>query len=216
MVPLPEAVTATLDRVVSVTQSQSSKRDDLIRATREVIAEQGLRGLRVEDVAQRVGVANSLVYYHFGTRADLLSATLDDLEASSPSTKLLQGSEPAYSQLQSALLSELSDSSLVRANAIVWAEFATAALTDDGIRQRVAATSQLWNTAITECIRRGQRDGSIRADIDVEELTLILNSLVEGINLRSMTGAVDLAAGRSALEALLNQLLPAEASVEGG
>lgn len=49
----------------------------LISATVDVVAEKGLRGLTFRAVAERVGVNNSLVAHHFGTREDLLAAALD-------------------------------------------------------------------------------------------------------------------------------------------
>ncbi len=52
-------------------------RDLLISATVDIVAERGLRGLTFRALADHVGVNNSLIAHHFGTREALLRATLD-------------------------------------------------------------------------------------------------------------------------------------------
>ncbi len=50
-------------------------REALIRATIEVVARSGLRGMTFRAVAEAAGVRNSLISYHFGTSEELLVAT---------------------------------------------------------------------------------------------------------------------------------------------
>lgn len=52
-------------------------REALIAATVDVVADKGMRGLTFRAVATRAGVNNSLVAHHFGTRENLLTATLE-------------------------------------------------------------------------------------------------------------------------------------------
>lgn len=48
------------------------RRRQLIEAAAEVLAERGVEATRLSDVAERVGVATSLVSYYFPTRDDLI------------------------------------------------------------------------------------------------------------------------------------------------
>lgn len=50
--------------------------DALIRATVTVVAERGLRGMTFRAVAEKAGVRNSLITYHFGNREALLVAAV--------------------------------------------------------------------------------------------------------------------------------------------
>lgn len=52
-------------------------KEALLRATVRVVAQKGLRGLTFRAVAQEAGVNNSLIAHHFGSRDNLLAATLE-------------------------------------------------------------------------------------------------------------------------------------------
>ena len=55
---------------------QAKTRADLIRAAREIIAERGLDGLRVNDVTQRADVAFGTFYNQFKTKDDIVEAVV--------------------------------------------------------------------------------------------------------------------------------------------
>jgi AcrR family transcriptional regulator len=52
-------------------------RTALLAAAIEVVGEKGLRGLTYREVARVAGVTHGLVAHHFGTRQELIRATLD-------------------------------------------------------------------------------------------------------------------------------------------
>ncbi|SKW13398.1 Putative transcriptional regulator, TetR family [Mycobacteroides abscessus subsp. massiliense] len=54
----------------------TSRQDAILQASAAAIAENGVRGLRVSDVAQVAGVSSGLLYYHFKDRDGLLAAAL--------------------------------------------------------------------------------------------------------------------------------------------
>lgn len=56
--------------------SRASRREQLIEATIEVVAERGLSRTTLAEVATRAGVAHGLVNFHFSTKDRLLSETL--------------------------------------------------------------------------------------------------------------------------------------------
>ncbi len=55
---------------------QAKTRADLIRAAREIIAERGLEGLRVNDVTERADVAFGTFYNQFKTKDDIVEAVV--------------------------------------------------------------------------------------------------------------------------------------------
>ena len=57
--------------------SYGEGREALLSATVSVVARKGLRGLTFRAVATEAGVNNTLIAHHFGTRDNLLAATLD-------------------------------------------------------------------------------------------------------------------------------------------
>jgi AcrR family transcriptional regulator len=52
-------------------------RDDWLKTALEVLAENGVEGVKIEGLARRIGVAKSGFYWHFRDRRDLLDAMLD-------------------------------------------------------------------------------------------------------------------------------------------
>lgn len=56
-------------------------RSALLRAARELMAERGLPRVTLREVASRAGVQPALVSYHFGSKAELLEAVIDEVAA---------------------------------------------------------------------------------------------------------------------------------------
>jgi AcrR family transcriptional regulator len=53
-------------------KDQSARKEQLVRAARQVLLERGAVGVRVKDVAERAGLAPSLLLYYYPDLADLL------------------------------------------------------------------------------------------------------------------------------------------------
>lgn len=54
----------------------ADRREEMLEATIDIVARQGLRALTLRAVAQEVGVSHPLVAHHFGTRDRLLEAAV--------------------------------------------------------------------------------------------------------------------------------------------
>lgn len=52
-------------------------RERLVRATEALLVERGIDGVSMADVARQAGVDKSLIFYYFGTKADLIETVLD-------------------------------------------------------------------------------------------------------------------------------------------
>lgn len=157
-----------------------SNREELLRAAWSVIAARGVHGLRVEDVAEAVGVTKSLAYYHFKTRAGLLAATLDYNEGLAPTSILHNGDGDGLHRLREAALAEFDSSETVRMNNIVWHEINAAATFDEELRDRVRSMTRRWVNEVADAVRDGQRDGSIQSEIDADRAAEALTALIAG------------------------------------
>ena len=87
--------------------SAQERREQLLDATKEIVAEHGFHAVSIEAVAKRAGVTRPIVYGHFGDLTGLLDALVDreaaralvqlapalprDLEAGDPRELLLAG-----------------------------------------------------------------------------------------------------------------------------
>lgn len=192
---------------------ETSRRDDLLEAAYLAIAEHGVRGLRVEDVAARAGVAVSLVYYHFASRAGLLEATLAFTEGRSSFVGRLEGTDawtytpPAYEGLRRAILGELEGSESWRVNCIVWNELTASAIFDADLQERVHRVNATWVENASTLIGLGRLDGSIRADVDERLEAELITCLVDGVVLRWLSGGMSRERGLELLGAALEDRL---------
>ncbi|WP_219825466.1 TetR/AcrR family transcriptional regulator [Nonomuraea typhae] len=59
----------------------SAKREQILRAALEIYAEAGSRKVSVRDIAKRVGMTDTGVLHHFGSRENLLTAVLEARDA---------------------------------------------------------------------------------------------------------------------------------------
>jgi AcrR family transcriptional regulator len=55
---------------------EERRREEVLRATWELIAEVGYGRVRVADIADRVGVSTGTIHYYFETKEDVLDAAI--------------------------------------------------------------------------------------------------------------------------------------------
>ncbi len=58
---------------------RGATRDEIIRATQELITRNGIRAVRVDEIAQTLGISKRTLYEMFADKNDLVSACLDDM-----------------------------------------------------------------------------------------------------------------------------------------
>ena len=162
----------------------ASRRDSILRAAATSIARQGVRGLRVEDVAREAGVSLGLVYYHFTDRAGLLAETfkfLNDRAAGYVADAVAATSDPVERVAQ-RLLSELQDEPLVVENSAAWAELRSSAVFEDFLREPLRLATRRWIDAVAEAIEAAQAAGQAEAGVDAQAAAARLTALVEGLS----------------------------------
>jgi AcrR family transcriptional regulator len=191
--------------------SKSDSRIRLLHATADAIAENGIRGLRLEDVAARAEVALSLIYYHFGNRIDLLRATFQFVDENSSSTILSSpGAGSAYARIEAGLLGEF-DGPRARSNAVVWSELTSYSVFEPRMRAEIETTNETWVAKIEALVGAGREDGSIRGDATPRDEAEILTSLLDGLISRWISGSLTGARARELLRATIRRHLAAEA-----
>lgn len=63
-------------RTERILERLAGRREDILRAARDLAAEQGLGAVQIVPVAERAGIAAGTVYRYFPTKADLVEALL--------------------------------------------------------------------------------------------------------------------------------------------
>jgi AcrR family transcriptional regulator len=167
-------------------------REAILTAATDAIARCGVRGLRVEAVAQEAGVSAGLLYYHFDSRAGLIAATLDRAAMRAPSARIGESSAATgFDAVNEALTGELADDSEVRNHAVVWGEIGATAVFEPEVRAAVAAAWDGWVQAVADGLRAGIADASVDPDVDPDVAAETLVALVDGLCARWLAGAID-------------------------
>ncbi|MER5968998.1 TetR/AcrR family transcriptional regulator [Streptomyces sp. NPDC002055] len=179
----------------------SERRTMILQAAVRVIARRGIRGLRVEELAEEAGVSTALIYYHFGDRAGLLRRTLDHINE-----RAERYTEPAAcpdtdprAHLEQMLLLELQDAPEVVENSMAWGEVRATAVFDPELREQLRASTEEWNEYATDLIRRAQEGGTVRTDVAAGDAAERLTAMVEGLSERWLSGSASLERVRNLL-----------------
>lgn len=171
----------------------------ILEAAVRVIAEDGVRGLRVEKLATEAGVSTALIYYHFKDRAGILQATLEHTNhrAQDYTDRAFTDTDDPRTQLEQMLLLELQDDDQVRTNSIAWGELRASAVFNHDLRAALEATTRAWNQEVGDLVERARPAGTISSDTAAaaEHLT----TLVEGLSERWHSGSITLDRARAVL-----------------
>lgn len=179
----------------------SDRRTAILDAACRVVARRGVRGLRVEELAQEAGVSLGLVYYYFRDRDGLLRNTLQFVNerATDYTERAAAAAANAREELELILLLELQDDPAVLENSTAWGELRASAVFETELQDQLRRTTEEWNRAVAEVIERARAEGAAAQDVDPAVAAERLTALVEGISGRWLSGSISLEHARAAL-----------------
>lgn len=188
----------------------TSRQDAILQASAAAIAENGVRGLRVSDIARVAGVSSGLLYYHFKDRDGLLAAALTYINDQARAYRqAASGSGVSRRQLIEHILGEIQDSAAVVENSLVWNELRACAVYEEPMREPLARTSEEWTRETAAAIRATQDIGEVSEAVDVERTASVLNALTEGLVSRWLSRELTAEEAREHLRATAEMMLPA-------
>jgi AcrR family transcriptional regulator len=169
----------------------SPRRTQILEAAVRVIAQDGVRGLRIEKLAAEAGVSTALIYYHFKDRGGVLHAALEHINhrAQNYTDQAFADNDPR-AQVEHMLLLELQNTDDVRETSIAWGELRASAVFNPDLREPLNATTRAWNTDIETLIRQAKDTSTIHPGIDSSAAAERLTALVEGLSERWHSGSI--------------------------
>ncbi|MDX8148577.1 TetR/AcrR family transcriptional regulator [Lentzea sp. BCCO 10_0061] len=171
----------------------SERRIGMLEAAVRVIAQDGVRGLRVEKLAAEAGVSTALIYYHFKDRAGILRAALEHVNDRARSYTGGAESGDPRTQVERMLLDELQDDAHVRETSVAWGELRASAAFHEELRATLRTATEAWNSDVETLLR--QANPGLDAAAAAERLT----ALVEGLSERWHSGSLTLDRARELL-----------------
>ncbi|MDV5149183.1 TetR/AcrR family transcriptional regulator [Streptomyces sp. SBC-4] len=171
----------------------ASRSTQILEAAARVIARRGVRGLRVEELAEEAGVSTGLIYYHFKDRTGILRHTLEFINNRAERYTAAQdeAAEPLSprEELDQVLLLELQDTPEVRENSTAWGELRASAVFDPVLREDLARATLVWVQEVAGLL------GQVRPMAPAVGLTGSaerLTALLEGLSMRWLSGGLDI------------------------
>ena len=168
---------------------ERSARERILDAACELIAERGIGGARIAQIAKAAGVSTALVHYHFRTREELLSETLDYAFDVASAVRLRAaeddgtGDGSAARRLADVVEQSLPETEPGRREWKLWAELWLGAARDPGLRPIAAQMYARYRTWIAAAVAEGVAAGEF-ADVDPGATADLAMALIDGLGLR--------------------------------
>jgi AcrR family transcriptional regulator len=188
---------------------EQHRRAQILEAAMACFARQGYHATSMDDVVRESGLSVGAIYSYFASKEDLFLALSDDRASQTLAylNDLFRRPGPMADKTQEAVdyfFGLLSDElvSLARVNVEFLSEAAKSERVKEGQQRRCESVRQFMCWLLTEA----QRQGGIRADVDVQAAAELMMALNEGILLLSVSGLrkVSLDALKPAYLSLLN------------
>ncbi len=157
------------------------RRQELVHAAFNQIAERGFEGLRTRDVAAEVGVNVATLHYHFPTKESLIRGVLDHAMSRFRSTLEPHGSPSE--QLRNHLRSVRKLMSDEPELGMVMAELALRSARDRSIEKISRETRDAWHTTMRGLLRRAVREGKLRPELDSDAVATLIIAVLTGLTI---------------------------------
>jgi AcrR family transcriptional regulator len=163
------------------------RRQALVQAAFDQIAERGFEGLRTRDVAARVGVNIATLHYYFPTKEALIGGVLDLAMQRFRSTLAPHGSpaDQLHNHL-AAVRQLLRDEPRL---GVVMAELSLRSARDPAIAGILEATNESWRRMVRSLLARAVRGGHLRPEMDSDDVAALVVATLTSLTLPTVAGA---------------------------
>lgn len=153
----------------------SDRQQEIINMSLVIIAESGIQGLTIKNLALKIGFTESAVYRHFENKIQILVAILDFFKEKTDRffTTEVNTTDNTMAKIERLFLNHFrtfsSSPSLV---AVIFSEeiFRNEAV----LHEKVTEIMKKNSTNLTNIIKAGQEKGEIRKDIEPSDLSIII------------------------------------------
>lgn len=161
-----------------------ARREQMLRAALEVIAERGFCETRISDVAERAAVSPALVIYYFKTKDRLLTDAMRLAEDAwyAEGARKMAGIVSAAGRLEEivAMTCLPEPDGTQRESWAVWLDLWAQAVRHEEVAKVREEFDEHWRETIRTVVREGQQSGEFR-HVDVEDFAVALSSLLDGL-----------------------------------
>ena len=169
--------------------TKAQRREALVRAAIDVIAEKGLSGTRVADIGARSGISPGHVLYYFDGKSDIFTRALrtieEDLRAE---IHAAWESRPSAAERWQWLVEHAAPTGPGDPRMLLWIQAWEQAPRDPEVSAVVLELDRRWIDLLVEAIEHGRSTGEFTVD-DAEEFATRFAALMDGLMLQVVAGS---------------------------
>jgi AcrR family transcriptional regulator len=176
--------------MVPATAKGEATRAFLLRTAGRVFAERGYVGTTMADLIAASGLTKGAFYFYFRSKAGLALAVLTDQK-----TRWLDriatglADQPRAVDQLGALLPAMLDLIATESGAWSVTRLTRELAADPALTDVVGEPMTEWVGMVADIVRRGQAEGDLRADLDPDDVAVVLIAAFDG--LKSMSDILD-------------------------
>lgn len=176
---------------------EAERKDQILRATCQVIAEAGIRDLRMTDVARRAGISSGMIHYYFDSKQELMRAAFEynfrhSLERR---TAMLQGGGDPLTLLERVIESYAPAEPDSVAAWRVWAELWVHGLHEPELQEINESIYGDWRRIVAGLVRDAQ-DHALIGDGDPVEIANTIVAMIDGLAIQVLLGSRNMTVDR--------------------
>jgi AcrR family transcriptional regulator len=164
------------------------RREQMLSAAAEVIAERGFDDTRIADVAERVGASPALVVYYFGTKDKLLTEALRYSEQSfySAAEEMLASQPGVVQRLETLVAWTCLPEEQEQAPGTwgLWFDLWAQAFRHPEVKKDRVDLDETWRRMISRVVGEGVEAGEIEP-LDVEQFSIAFTALLDGLSIQT-------------------------------
>jgi AcrR family transcriptional regulator len=160
------------------------RREQMLRAALEVIADRGYADTRIADVAERIGISPALVIYYFKTKDQLLTEAIrysEDTWYADGQRRLAELPTAAARIEEIVAMTCLPEADPdPHVSWTLWLDFWALAARNVAVAGLREKADERWRDLIGSLVRAGQGAGEFR-DVDPDSFAILLSALLDGM-----------------------------------
>ncbi len=169
----------------------ADRRHEIVEAAFAKIAEKGLEGFRLRDVASAAGVDHSTIHHYFASKQDLLAAVVDF------ATRPFWGTTPQDCEPRETIRRHLLAQAQMIAERpkllVVLREFDLRARRDPEVAEIIETREAGWRAALRNVFASGAKRGDWMPGIAIDAVVELVIAAVKGASLHPQSASVALA-----------------------
>jgi AcrR family transcriptional regulator len=160
------------------------RREQMLRAALDVIADRGYADTRIADVAERTGISPALVIYYFKTKDQLLAEAIRYAEDGwyAEGQRRMEALPTAAARIEEIVamtcLPEADTES--HDSWLLWLDFWALAARSPQVAELRQKADERWRDLIVLLVRSGQEAGEFKT-VDAGDFAVLLSALLDGL-----------------------------------